>query len=89
MNKRGKLEIVKDILENIKKNSNCIKPTPLLRRSNISSVRFKEYYNELLEKGFVMEFEKKNEKFVSLQDKGVKFIEKYKVIKEFIDEFEL
>ncbi len=89
MNKRGKLEIIRDILENIKQNSNSIKSTPLLRKSNLSSARFKEYYSELLEKGFVREFEKKKEKFVSLQDKGMKFLERYKSIKDFIDEFEL
>ena len=89
MNKRGKLEIIKDILETIRNNSNSIKPTPLLRKSNISSARFKEYYGELLEKGFVREFEKNGEKFISLQDKGVKFIEKYRTIRDFIDEFEL
>ena len=54
MVKRTKLEIIRDIL-NIIKNSHKIKPTPLLRQSNISSVRFKEYFSELMEKEFVEE----------------------------------
>ena len=89
MKKRGKLEIVRDILDTISKNSNSIKTTPLLRKSNISSNRFKEYYSDLLNKGFVKEFEKQGDRFVSLGDKGFRFLEKYKTIRDFIDEFEL
>jgi predicted transcriptional regulator len=89
MVKRGKLEIIKDILEIIKANHNSIKPTPLLRKSNISSARFKEYFSELIEKDFVHEIDHKGEKFLSLTDKGFLFLEKYKTIISFIEEFEL
>ena len=44
MAKRGKLEIIFDILTIIKENHNLIKPTPLLRQSNLSSNRYKEYF---------------------------------------------
>ncbi len=88
MAKRGKLEIIRDILR-IVQNSHKIKPTPLLRRSNLSSSRFKEYFNELLEKKFVKEINNKNEKFISLTDKGFRFLDRYKAIVMFIDEFEL
>ncbi|MDP3027648.1 MAG: winged helix-turn-helix domain-containing protein [Nanoarchaeota archaeon] len=89
MTKRGKLEIIKDILKIIQENRNSIKPTPLLRQSNLSSARFKEYFNELLDKKLVKEFNHKGEKFISLTEKGFKFLEKYKTIINFIDEFEL
>jgi predicted transcriptional regulator len=89
MVKRGKLEIVRDILLVIKKKGNSIKPTPLLRQSNLSSSSFKGYITEIIQKGFVREIEKDEEKFISLTDKGFKFLEKYKTIVEFIDEFEL
>jgi len=90
MAKRGKLEIIRDILKIIQENHNSIKPTPLLRKSNISSIRFKEYFSELIEKEFIKEVvDKKEEKFISLTDKGFKFLEKYKTIVSFIDEFEL
>ena len=89
MAKRGKLEIIKDILYIIKEHLNSIKPTPLLRQSNISSSRFKEYFNELLERNFIKEVNHKNGKFISLTEKGFKFLEKYKTIINFIDEFEL
>ncbi len=89
MAKRGRLEIIRDILRIIQNNRNKIKPTPLLRHSNVSSLRFKAYYNEILKKGFVREFLDKNQKFVSLTKKGELFLEKYNTIVNFIDEFEL
>ncbi|MBI4448102.1 hypothetical protein HY643_03920 [Candidatus Woesearchaeota archaeon] len=90
MAKRGKLEIVKDILVIIRDSHNSIKQTPLLRKSNLSSNRFKEYYNELLEKKFIKEvIDKKNGKYIVLTDKGFRFLEQYTIIVNFIDEFEL
>ena len=87
--KRSRLEIIHDILTIIKNNHNSIKPTPLLRQSNISSSRFKEYYLDLLQKGFIKEINIGDNKKISLTDKGYKFIYKYKTIINFIDEFEL
>jgi predicted transcriptional regulator len=89
MAKRNKLEIIKDILKIIQENHNSIKPTPLLRQSNLSTARFKEYFSELLDKNFIKEINKKNNKYISLTEKGLKFLEKYKTIVSFIDEFEL
>jgi len=89
MAKRAKLEIIKDILEIVKTNHNSIKPTPLLRKSNISSSRFKEYFNDLMRKQFIEEKIHKKDKLISLTEKGYKFLEKYKTIINFIDEFEL
>lgn len=88
--KRGRLEIIKGILEIVKNNHNSILATPLLRKTGLSSARFKEYYSELLAKGFVIEtIDKRGGKHVSLSEKGFRFIEKYRVIIDFIDEFEL
>jgi predicted transcriptional regulator len=87
--KRGRLDIIKDILIVVQKNYNSIKITPLLRKSNLSSKIFKKYYNELIKKGFLRENENNHEKTVSLTDKGFKFLDRYKVILDFIQEFEL
>jgi predicted transcriptional regulator len=90
MAKRNKLEIIRDILNVVKDHNNSIKFTPLLRKSNMSTNRFKDYFNEIREKGFVNELiNSRNEKFISLTDKGSKFLEKYRAIIEFIEEFEL
>lgn len=88
--KRDKLKIIYDILVVIRKHNNSIKPTPLLRYSNLSSKSFSVYFSELLEKEFVREIQnKKGKKFISLTDKGFKYLEKYDIIIGFIDDFEL
>ena len=85
--KRNKLEIIRDILKIIQEN-HSISPTPLLRKSNLSSSRFKGYYLELLDKDFIKETSGKNKK-ITLAEKGSKYLERYSTIINFIDEFEL
>ncbi|MBN1274713.1 winged helix DNA-binding protein [Candidatus Woesearchaeota archaeon] len=88
--KRERLEVIHDILRIVRDHNNSIKPTPLLRYSNLSSQRFNEYLQDLLEKGLVKEIEdKKGRKHVTLTDKGFRYLDKYQVIVGFIDEFEL
>jgi len=90
MAKRARLEIIRDILIIIKNHHNSIKPTPLLRQSNLSTAGFKEYFSELLEKGLVKETRnKRGEKVICLTEKGFRFLDKYKTIVSFIEEFEL
>lgn len=87
--KRNRLEIIRDILKIIQENKNSIKPTPLLRHSNISSSKFKEYLSELIEKEFIKEINTKDGKRIILTNKGFQYLEKYKTIIGFIEEFEL
>ena len=88
--KRDRLEVIFDILKIIRSHHNSIKPTPLLRRSNLSSSSFSEYYKELTAKGFIKEItDKTGKKYITLTDKGFKFLEKYKLILGFIEDFEL
>jgi predicted transcriptional regulator len=88
--KRDRLGVIHDVLGIIQKHNNSIKPTPLLRYSNLSSKSFSDYLDELLKKKFVKElFDNKNKKHITLTDKGFKFLEKYKTITNFIEEFEL
>ena len=89
MAKRERLEILKDTLKIIQENRNAIKPTVLLRKSKMSSSRFKEYFNDLISQGFVKETEHGQEKFISLADKGYRFLDRYKSIIDFIEEFDL
>lgn len=84
------MEVIYDILKIIRDNQNSIKPTPLLRKANLSSNNFSDYYIELLEKEFVKEItDKKERKYVTLTDKGFKFLEKYSLIRGLIEEFDL
>ena len=87
--KRERLEVINDILHIIREHDNSIKPTPLLRYSNLSSQRFQEYLKELLKKELIKELENKGRKHYTLTDKGFKYLEKYTVISGFVDEFEL
>ncbi|MFH0961772.1 MAG: winged helix-turn-helix domain-containing protein [archaeon] len=88
--KRDRLEIIFGILSLVRENGNSIKPTPLLRKSNVSPKSFSEYYSELVSKGFVKEVaDAKGRRFVTLTDRGFRYLEKYRSILQFIDEFEL
>ena len=87
--KRGRLEILKDTLRVIQENRNSIKPTVLLRKSRMSSSRFKDYYQELISQGFIKEILHKEERYATLTEKGFRFLDRYKAIIEFIEEFDL
>ncbi len=90
MAKRSRIEVIYSILEIIRGNKNSIKLTPLLRKSGLSSSRFMEYFRELLEKGFITEdIDKKGNKFYSLGEKGTRYLEKYHIIRNFIEDFDL
>ncbi|MBU0667367.1 MAG: winged helix-turn-helix domain-containing protein [Nanoarchaeota archaeon] len=88
--KRDRLEVIYDVLDIVRKNNNSIKPTPLLRKSNLSSQSFSEYLKELLDKEFLKEMNNKKErKCYTLTDKGFSYLEKYQAIIGFINDFEL
>ena len=90
MVKRDKLEIIKDILKIIKENHGHIKMTPLLRKSNLSSKRFADYKSELLGRELISEVEeKKLGKQILITMKGMEFLEKYRAIVNFVNEFDL
>ncbi len=90
MPKRDRLEIIYHILKVIQEKGNSIKPTPLLRYANVSSQSFSEYYKELMQKDLIREeLDKKGRKYITLTDKGFKFLEKYRLIIGFIEEFDL
>ncbi len=88
--KRDRLEVIFDILKLISNNQNSIKPTPLLRQSNLSSSSFLQYYGDLIQKELVREIvDKSGGKYITLTDKGFRYLEKYTLILGFIKEFEL
>ena len=90
MKRRDRLRVIYDILRTIRDKNNSIRPTPLLRFSNLSSQSFAEYFQELTEKGFIKTIEgKKGRKFITLTDKGFEYLEKYRTIKGFIEELGL
>jgi predicted transcriptional regulator len=87
--KRERLDVIRDILKAIRENRN-IKPTRLLYASNLSPQMFKEYINELIAKKFIkLDIDKKEKKTFSLAKKGNDFLQEYKVIENFIENFGL
>jgi predicted transcriptional regulator len=87
--RRGKLEIIFDILSSIQNKGGKIKPTHLLYKSNLSHAKLKEYINILLEKGMVQEQLAKGKKIIIMKDPGYKFLLEFERIKEFSDSFGL
>ena len=87
--KRERLEVIRDILNSIRNNRE-IKPTRLLYASNLSPQMFKDYVDELLEKDFVsLEITPKGKKFFKLNKRGNAFLEEYKLIENFVENFGL
>ncbi len=87
--RRGKLEIINDMLNSIKNKGGQIKPTHLLYKSNLSHSKMKVYLAELMDKGMVEEHLKKNKKMFAITDKGYEFLLEFERIKEFSDSFGL
>ena len=88
--KRGRLEIIRDILSVVRDKGGKVRPTHILYRSNLSSEMLKQYIEELVEKEFLqVEQDKKKNKYYSLLPKGYNYIADYKVIKGFIDSYGL
>lgn len=90
--KRERLEVIKDILE-VVKNHRKIKPTRLLYASNLSPQMFKDYVHELLEKNFIKtessNKDKKTKQEFVLTKKGFDFLQEYRVIENFVNNFGL
>ena len=89
--KRGRLQIIHDILEAIKKKGGEIKPTHLLYKSNLSHQMMGEYLTELKEKGFVEEQTqgKTKSKIYILTTKGYEYLLEYKKVIKFVENFGL
>jgi len=88
--KRERLEVIYDILYSVMEHRNAIKPTRLLYSSNLSPQMFKDYVDELQTKGFLqLKNEDEGKRTYSLTTKGFEFLQKYKTILAFIQDFGL
>ncbi len=87
--KRDRLQVIHDILNAIREKNGKVRPTHILYKSNLSHQMMEEYLEELISKGFV-EMEKiKEGKAYSITQKGFDYLNKYKLITEFVDSFGL
>lgn len=87
--RRGRLEIIADILRSIQNNGGKIKPTHLLYKSNLSYAKLKEYVDILVGRGMIEEKEIKDKKIILMKEQGHKFLLEFDRIKEFSDSFGL
>jgi len=87
--RRGRIDIIYDILKAIQDKGGKIKPTHLLYKSNLSHKRLKLYLDELKAKQLIEEISVKNKKMISITDQGLEFFKNYKRIKEFTEAFGL
>ena len=85
--KRGKLEVIYDILKAIQDKDGKIKRTHVLYKANLSHQMLEEYLGDLLSKGFVVEKMNKKTRVYSLTDKGHEFVNKYQMVSGFVDFF--
>ena len=88
--KRGRLQIIHDILGAIRDKGGTIKPTHLLYKSNLSHQMMSEYLKDLMGKGFIVEEQgKKNSKTYCLTPKGYDYLAEYKTVVKFVESFGL
>jgi len=83
--RREKTQVIHDILSIIAQHKGSIKPTPLLRFSNLSFNLFNEYSKELVDKGLI--FQNSKSKSFSITPKGIEYLELYRKFKTFLSEF--
>ena len=81
--KRGRLDIITDMLATLQGQGGEIKPTHLMYKSNMSHVQMTSYLNELLEKEFVKKIKKNNYDYIIMTDRGFGFLEKLRQMREF------
>jgi len=87
--KRERLTVIFDVLQSISKNSNSIRLTKLLRRSNLSSQSFIDYYSKLNDLGFINEENNDGKRYAKLTEKGFRYLERYQIIAGFMEEFQI
>jgi predicted transcriptional regulator len=87
--KRNRLEIIYDILRVIKDRSGRIKPTHILYKSNLSHQMMEEYLSELIEKEFIKEVKNKVGRTYEITSKGLNYVEKFSLIRDFTTSFGL
>ncbi len=88
--KRGRLQIIHDILSAVRNKGGIIKPTHLLYKSNLSHQMMGEYLKDLLGKEFLlMHVDKKNSKTYSITKKGYDYLLEYKQVIKFVESFGL
>jgi len=87
--RRDRLHIINDILFSIQEKVGKIRPTHLLYKSNLAHNKMKTYLEELMGKGLIKETDYEGNKYYCLTEEGIRFVNEFRKIKEFVDSFGL
>ncbi|MBI2498788.1 hypothetical protein HYV88_00940 [Candidatus Woesearchaeota archaeon] len=87
--KRTKTDIIHDMLSSIIDKGMQIKPTHLMYRSNLSHSQMTLYLEELVRKNFIKKIDKSGYGYLIITDKGLRFVQKFREMKEFEKAFGL
>lgn len=89
MIRRTKIDIMNDMLLAIQQKGGKIKPTHMMYKANLSHKLLSKYISEFLEKKLIDEVVIKKQKYYTLTDKGISFINHYRKMKEFKELFDI
>ena len=87
--KRGRLDIIEDMLKAIQKKGGEIKPTHLMYKSNLSYKQMNIYLEELMEKDFVEKKQLDERELIVIKDRGYHFLSKINEMRQFEETFGL
>ncbi len=86
--KRGRLEIIHDILRVIERGGGQAKPTQILYRANLSNQMLYDYLAELVAKGMAEQrIGKTGRRTYSITRKGEEYLQGYHSMRAFMDSY--
>ena len=85
---RSKIRIYLDILRAVESGGKA-KPTHVLQRANLSHVRLVKYLGELVDKKLISENEDNGNRYYTLTQEGIKFLDELKRAETFVSGFGL
>ncbi|MBI2581121.1 hypothetical protein HYV85_04945 [Candidatus Woesearchaeota archaeon] len=85
--KRGKPEIIFDILQAVQEGGGKMKPTRLLYKSNLSHARLKLYLESLVRQQMLAIEGGEGRNLIALTQKGYSFVAEFRKMKALIESF--
>ncbi len=85
---RSKIRIYMDILQAVQEDG-MAKPTHILQKANLSHDRLTKYLGELVQKNLVKENQDATNRFYTMTEQGIKFLDELKKAETFVSGFGL